>query len=164
MICRPWMRWLGSMTKPNSTPDLLEVLERRLPLTSAVPERVALRTRMATLLEGALRRADAALDAYRGSWSKSRAMPSPAKGLERMLDNDTLRLRAAEVLEPIYQLLADRPALVRMSELFATYLPDLQERISRLKRVAELRTISVRRERRSMRWLVLPAWPSVSRR
>ncbi len=119
--------------------DLLEVLERRLPLTSAVPERVALRTRMATLLEGALRRADAALDAYREILVEEPRDAVARKGLERMLDNDTLRLRAAEVLEPIYQLLADRPALVRMSELFATYLPDLQERISRLKRVAELK-------------------------
>ena len=119
--------------------DLLEILERRLPLTSAVPERVALRTRMAKLLEGALRRSDAALDAYREILVEEPRDATARAGLERMLDNDTLRLRAAEVLEPIYQLLADRPALVRMSELFATYLPDLQDRISRLKRVAELK-------------------------
>jgi len=119
--------------------DLLEVLERRLPLTSQVPERVALRSRMAALLEGPLRRSDAALDTYREILIEDPKNPGARAGLERMLDSDNLRLRAAEVLEPIYQMLGDVPALVRMSELFATYLSDVQERISRLRRVAELR-------------------------
>jgi hypothetical protein len=61
------------------------------------------------------------------------------EGLERMLDDDSLRLRAAEVLEPIYTLLGDTRALERLSELFATYLADVHERIVRLRKVAELR-------------------------
>ena len=45
-----------------------------------------------------------------------------------MLDDDSLRLRAAEVLEPIYTLRNDTRALERVSELFATYLADVHER------------------------------------
>ncbi len=119
--------------------DLLEVLERRLPLTQQLAERVALRSRMATLLEGPLRRSDAALDAYREILDEDPTHKGARAGLERMISHDSLRLRAAEVLEPIYQMLGDLPSLVQMSELFATYLGDVQERISRLKRVAELK-------------------------
>ena len=119
--------------------DLLEVLERRLPLTTDIPERVGLRSRMAALLEGPLRRSDSALDTYREILVEDPKNDGARSGLERMLDSDSLRLRAAEVLEPIYQMLGDVPALVRMSELFATYLSDVQERITRLKRVAELK-------------------------
>jgi len=119
--------------------NLLEMLERRLPLTGQVEDRVGLRVRMAALLEGPLRRPDAALEAYREILVEEPHNDIARRGLEGMLDDDTLRLRAAEVLEPIYQLRGDVPAQVRMCELFATYLADLRERVSRLKRVAELK-------------------------
>lgn len=119
--------------------NLLEMLERRLPLTSAVPERVQLRVRMAALLVGSLRRPDAALDQYREILGEEPGNKVARAGLEDMLDDDSLRLRAAEVLEPIYQMFSDSAALVRINELFATYLADVHDRISRLKNVAELR-------------------------
>ena len=119
--------------------NLLEMLERRLPLTSHVPDRVTLRLKMAALLEGALRRTDAALDAYREVLLEEPHNAVAREGLERMLDDDSLRLRAAEVLEPIYTLRGDTRSLEKISELFATYLVDVHERIARLKKVAELR-------------------------
>ena len=120
--------------------NLLEMLERRLPLTADVDGRVALRVRMAALLEGPLRRTDAALDAYREILAEEPQNAVARQGLERMLDDDSLRLRAAEVLEPIYVLTGDLQAQVRVCELFATYLGDVHERIARLKLVAELKT------------------------
>ena len=120
--------------------NLLEMLQRRLPLTSEVSERVGLRVRMAALLEGTLRRPDAALDEYREILVEQPRNEVARQGLEGLLSDDSLRLRSAEVLEPIYQMLADVPAQVRMCELFAQYLSDLRERISRLKKVAELKT------------------------
>jgi tetratricopeptide (TPR) repeat protein len=120
--------------------SLLEMLERRLPLTQHTTERVGLRVRMAALLEGPLHRLDAALECYREILDEDRVHAGARAGLERMLDDDELRLRAAEVLEPIYEGMADLPALVRICELFAAYVADLRERISRLKKVAELKT------------------------
>ena len=119
--------------------NLLDMLERRLPLTHEVADRVTLRLKMAGLLEGALRRNDAALEAYREVLIDDAHSQVAREGLERMLDDDSLRLRAAEVLEPIYALLGDTRALERLSELFATYLADVHERIVRLRKVAELR-------------------------
>jgi hypothetical protein len=119
--------------------DLLEILERRLPLTQQIDERVALRTRMAKLLEGPLRRSDSALEVYRDILGEAPSHQVARAGLEDLLDNDLLRLRAAEVLEPIYVQLEDVRAQVTLSELLATYLPDVQERISRLRQVAILR-------------------------
>ena len=111
--------------------NLLDMLERRLPLTDEVPDRVQLRLKMAGLLEGALRRTDAALEAYREVLVDDARSQVAREGLERMLDDDSLRLRAAEVLEPIYTLLGDTRALERLSELFATYLADVHERARR---------------------------------
>lgn len=119
--------------------NLLEMLERRLPLTEAVADRVRLRVHMAQLLVGPLRRKDAALDQYREILGEEAGNPVARRGLEDMLDDDSLRLRAAEVLEPIYQRFSDTAALVRINELFATYLGDVHERITRLKTVAGLR-------------------------
>jgi tetratricopeptide (TPR) repeat protein len=119
--------------------NLLEMLERRLPLTEASDQRVRLRVRMAALLVGPLRRPDAALDQYREILAEEPGNHVARSGLEDMLDDDSLRLRAAEVLEPIYQRFSDTAALVRINELFATYLGDVHERIARLKKVAELR-------------------------
>jgi tetratricopeptide (TPR) repeat protein len=119
--------------------NLLDMLERRLPLTRDVSDRVTLRLKMAALLEGALRRNDAALESYREVLVDDAHNQVAREGLERMLDDDSLRLRAAEVLEPIYTLRNDTRALERVSELFATYLADVHERIGRLRKVAELR-------------------------
>ena len=83
------------------------MLERRLPLTSQV-ETASGCVRMAALLEGPAKRwPDAALTLPRDPGRRA-AQRDRAQGPGGMfLDDDTLRLRAAEVLEPIHQLRSD---------------------------------------------------------
>ncbi len=123
--------------------DLLETLERQLALARSARDRVALRGRIAQLLEGPLMRPDQALDRYREMLDEEPDNAAARAGLERMLSDEDLRLRAAEVLEPIYQKDAARKGdvekLIQLSELWAEHAPDPRERIARLRRIAELR-------------------------
>ncbi|MSP60174.1 MAG: tetratricopeptide repeat protein [Myxococcales bacterium] len=120
--------------------DLQEVLERRLALARTGSERVGLLGRLAWLLESKLSHADQALDRFREMLAVEPDNTAARAGLERMLRDDELRLRAAEVLEPIYEAKGgDLEMLCQLSELFAEHSPDPHERIARLRKVARLR-------------------------
>jgi tetratricopeptide (TPR) repeat protein len=134
--------------------DLLEILERQLGLVDAKESargtttafhspRVSLRVRIAQILEG-FRRNDQALERWREVLEEDPRHESARQGLEKLLDDDDLRLRAAEVLEPHYSGETDK--LIRLSELWAQYAPDPRERITRLRRIAELREQSASAE------------------
>ncbi|HEY7956264.1 MAG TPA: tetratricopeptide repeat protein, partial [Polyangia bacterium] len=126
----------------HRNPDLLDILERQLALSA---ERIPLRMRIADLLEGFGRR-DQALERYREILDEDPRHEGARAGLERLLDDDELRLRAAEVLEPHYQTGGELDKLVRLSELWAEHALDPRERITRLKKVAELKQASASSE------------------
>jgi tetratricopeptide (TPR) repeat protein len=118
--------------------DLLEILERQLALAGKPPERVALRLRIAQLVAGFGRR-DQALERYREVLEDEPGSAAARAGLEALLEDEDLRLKAAEVLEPIYQKANRLDAVAKLHELFAEHAPDTRERIGRLRRIAELR-------------------------
>lgn len=118
--------------------DLLEILEKQLALAQKPAQRIALRMRIAGLLEG-FRRLDQALERYREVLEEDAAHAGARAGLEKLLDDEDLRLRAAEVLEPHYQRAGEIDKLVRIAELWAEHAPDPRERIARLGHIAELR-------------------------
>ena len=118
--------------------DLLEVLERRLALAASVEERVALLGRIAALLEHQLSRPSEALDRFREVLVDEPDNAAARAGLERMLTDEDLRLRAAEVLEPIYEGRGDVEQLIQLSELWAEHSEDARERIARLGKAARL--------------------------
>ena len=83
-----------------------------------------------------LRRNDAALEAYREVLIDDARSSIAREGLERMLDDDNLRLRAAEVLEPS-TLHGDLRALGDWASCLRRTWP-MCRRIVRLRKVAEL--------------------------
>jgi tetratricopeptide (TPR) repeat protein len=121
--------------------DLLDILERQLDLAesvnSPVAARVALRLRIATLLDGFGRR-DQALERWAEILQLDDHHAEARAGLEKLLGDDELRLRAAEVLEPHYQAAGELDKLVALQELHARYAPDPRDRIGRLRRIAAL--------------------------
>lgn len=119
--------------------ELMDVLERRLALAGPPGERVALRARMAALLEGPIGSKAQALDRYREMLIDDPDNAAARQGLERMLEEAALRLQAAEVLEPIYEGSGDHARLIQLCELWAEHASDPRDRIARLKRIAALR-------------------------
>ena len=126
--------------------DLLETIERRiqLELDRATQDKgvvAALRMRAAALdLE--LGRPESSLDRYRAVLEADKKHQAALRGLELLLDDANLRVRAAELLEPRYDELGDTPRLLAIHELMADASPDLRERVTRLERASELRAKS----------------------
>ncbi|HEX2574271.1 MAG TPA: tetratricopeptide repeat protein [Polyangia bacterium] len=118
--------------------DLLETLERRLVLENKKAGRVALLGRIAALLEGPLHRLEEALERYREVLADEPGNEAARQGIERMLADPDLRLRAAAVLEPFYETRGERAKLIGLHELWAEHAPELQERLQRLRRIAAL--------------------------
>ncbi len=138
--------------------DLLEVLERRIALeeTRLEGEREKVRDRnaprdernlaglrmRAAAVELEVGRTEAAVERYREILDRDPKHEGALRGLEPMLSDPSLRLRAAEILEPRYRELDDSARLLGIHELIADASPDLRERVSRLQRAAELRVAS----------------------
>ncbi|HEY3359783.1 MAG TPA: tetratricopeptide repeat protein [Polyangia bacterium] len=118
--------------------DLEEVLERRLVAAWAAPDKVQLLSQLGALLEHKLARPEQALERYRDLLGMDPEHDGARQGLERMLADEQLRLKAAEVLEPIYGARADFPRLCKLHELWAEASQDPPERVRRLRTVAEL--------------------------
>ncbi len=129
--------------------DLLETLERRAQLetarlakagrSDARDERnlAGMRMRMAALdLE--LGHPEAALERYREVLERDGKHEAALRGLESLLADPNLRMRAAELLEPRYVELADDARLLTIHEMLADASPDLRERINRLERASKL--------------------------
>src|SRR5581483_2233654 len=140
---QPALEALARLYESQNRPvDLLEILERQLAIheESDAPskERVELRLRIAGILDG-FKRYDQALERYREVLELDPRHAQARAGLERLLDDEDLRLRAAEVLEPHYQKAGELDKLVTLSELWARYAPDPRERITRLRRIAQLK-------------------------
>ena len=136
----PTLDALGRLYEAAERPaDLLEILERRLLLEKTVAGRVALRGRLAALHSGPLARPEQALERYREMVADDPDNEAARIGLERMLADEDLRLRAAEVLEPIYEGKGDGKKLIQLCELWAAHASDPRDRVQRLRRVAGLR-------------------------
>ncbi|MBI4512241.1 MAG: tetratricopeptide repeat protein [Deltaproteobacteria bacterium] len=138
-------------------PDLREVDERRLKLSHGAG-RSKLLFELGTLLRDQLGRPEEALERFReilaetsparlareGSESdQSHVVHGALFAVERALDDDALKLRAAEILQPIYWENADHAKLIRLFELEAAAIDDPRERITRLRKIAELKERSL---------------------
>lgn len=135
----PALETLARLYEATERPvDLLETLERRLTLETKRAGRVALLGRIAALLEGPLHRLEEALERYREVLADEPGNEAARQGIERMLADPDLRLRAATVLEPFYESRGERAKLIGLHELWAEHAPELQERLQRLRRIAAL--------------------------
>jgi tetratricopeptide (TPR) repeat protein len=137
---QPSLEALARLYEGQERPaDLLEVLERQLQLIDPKGARaIEVRMKIAGLLDG-FKRYDQALERYREVLAEDPKHEGARGGLEKLLEDEDLRLRAAEVLEPHYERAGEIEKLIKLSELWARYAPDPRERISRLRKIAELR-------------------------
>ena len=125
----------------NRPADLLEILELRLSLADKQGETAAatrLRLQVAGILHGFVRREEA-LERYREVLEAEPRNAAARAGIEQYLDDPDLRLRAAEVLEPLYQTASELDKQIQLAELWAEHAPDPRERIQRLQQIAELK-------------------------
>lgn len=119
--------------------DLLDVNERRLGHADTARERAALRFELGELLSGKLRRPEEALERFRQILVEDAGNDAALTAVERFLGDDALKLRAAEILQPIYEGRGDHAKLVDLYELEAKAVDDPRERLARLRKVADIR-------------------------
>lgn len=123
--------------------DLLEIDERRLALAESPSERAQLRFELGEILRDRAGRADEALERFREILAEDATHAGAREEVARVLHDrsagETLRLRAAEILEPIYAGLGDHRRLVELYQLQVDAIDDPRERIGKLRRIAQLR-------------------------
>ncbi|MFH0899560.1 MAG: tetratricopeptide repeat protein, partial [Pseudomonadota bacterium] len=142
--------------------DLLETDERRLTLSMDPSERALLRFEIGEILRDKLGRKEEALERFReilaenppepeseseseglagaaGEDQRARIAAAALAAVERVLEDEDLKLRAAEILKPIFASAADFPKLVNVYELEVAVLEDPRERVVRLRRIADIK-------------------------
>jgi tetratricopeptide (TPR) repeat protein len=119
-------------------PDLLDSLERRLSLLTGSAERVQILAEIAQILDERLERKADAFERYSEILHSTPDHEGARVGIERLLTNDELRFRAAEVLEPLYETGSERDKLISLHELLAEHTADPHEKLARLRRAATL--------------------------
>jgi len=120
-------------------PDLLDVLERRLNLSEEEQERVELTSEIAALLHKHLQREAEALERYSEVLSVNHRHVAALRGVEALLDDEDLRLRAAEILQPIYEVESEHTKLAALLLRVADSVDDAQRQLECLRTVVMLR-------------------------
>lgn len=120
--------------------DLAETLESHLSLSEEPEERLALLVRLGDVRRAHQNDLSGALDAYRQALTVDPGHGPSREALERLLDEESARREAAQVLHPLYEADGDNEKLLRVVEIEAdtSMMPD--ERLSLLNqavRVAE---------------------------
>ncbi len=119
--------------------DLLEIDERRLQNADSNDERAALRLELGEILRDKLARREESLERFHQILLEDASHDAARSAVERMLEDEALKLRAAEILQPIYDGRGDHDKLASLLELEARALDDPRERLIRLRRIADLR-------------------------
>jgi tetratricopeptide (TPR) repeat protein len=119
--------------------DLREILLRQLALAGADEDKLALMHRLAGLAEEKLGRLDAALERWQEILALSPTDGRAIAGVERALADEALKLRAAEVLEPIWRTRGDLSKQVSLHELLAEASGDPEVRVARRSAAAALK-------------------------
>ncbi|HWM85705.1 MAG TPA: tetratricopeptide repeat protein, partial [Kofleriaceae bacterium] len=119
--------------------DLLEVIERRLAVTTTTGERLALVHELGELLHRHLGRESEALERYAEVLAQDGGHPGALARVQAMLENTELRLRAADILLPIYEKGGDYALLAGLLLRVADSIGDPRARLRHLRRVAEIR-------------------------
>lgn len=119
--------------------DRLEVLERRLALSHAVPERIEILRRVGALLSGPLAQPAEALERWQEILALAPGDAGALASLEYLLAGEgALRIAAAEALEAVYEAGGKWQRLAEVVGIFADAADDRRERIRHLLRLAGL--------------------------
>jgi len=119
--------------------DLLDITERRLALAGDEAERVALTCELGDLLLNQLDRHAEALEHFARVLASNPSHVTALAAVESMLDDEDLRQRAAEVLQPIYEDSGEHEKLAGLLLRLADSTEDPREQVRCLTRVAEIR-------------------------
>ncbi len=118
---------------------MLEILERKRGLFQAPRDRVDVDFQMGGLLFDRLGEPERALEHFRMVLSESPEHEGVIEYLEKMLENENVRMPTSFVLEPIYEQRQDWARLGMLLEVQLTDAEEPQEQVDLLKRLAELR-------------------------
>lgn len=118
--------------------DLLDILERRLALSESAEETIALTHDIGVLLHTHLERDAEAIERYAEVLALDSDHTQALSAIEGMVENDYLRRRAAEILEPLYEASASWEKLSKLL-LRVAETDDLREQLRCLRTVARLR-------------------------
>ncbi len=119
--------------------DLLDILERQHMLCDDPETRVKLTFQIGKLLHRQLRREAEGLERYAEVLEARPEHADAAAAVEALVDDEELRIRAAEVLQPIYERTGDAEKLAALLLRVADAVDDPRERLRRLLRVGQIR-------------------------
>ena len=128
----------GHYTAEKRWVDLAELVEKRLGFADDLDEAVALRFRLAQIYDHELRDSDRAVENYRAALGGDPTHGGAIAALERFLDDETQRVSAAEVLEPVYASRHEWQKLARIYEIRLDAADDPRVRLGLVKRIARL--------------------------
>ncbi len=119
--------------------DLLEILERQLSVTEEPAARVELELEVGILLAEQLGRSGVALERFAEVLRLEPEHPSALVLVEAMLESEPQRLRAAEILQPLYETGEHHDKLASLLLRVADAVDDPREKLRALRQVASLR-------------------------
>lgn len=120
---------------------LLEILERELALAGESGERDTLEYRLGALLVSAMGEVDRAVGCYRAVLGRTPDHPESRAALEAFMDDPEVRLRAAEILMPLYE---SDEAWLPLRDTQRAILEDLEDeaaRVAALTRIARIEEV-----------------------
>ena len=121
--------------------ELLENLQRQRDLTQDQAMWVELANRIGTLQEKELADLEGAIDSYRDVIAQQPTHKGAIEALERLAEDEAVRMRAIEVLEPLHREAGRNDRLAKILELKLELLSDPEDRIRELLVLGELHEI-----------------------
>ena len=125
-------------TREHRWEELVELLGECLVDATSTAERVALEHRLGTLQESQLHSVAVAVDHYEGALTLDNSHGPSIAALERLVMDPDHRYRIAKILEPIYRAQDEWRKLVVITDAQLEYLNDKDERVARLREIAEI--------------------------
>ncbi|MCC7540253.1 MAG: tetratricopeptide repeat protein, partial [Deltaproteobacteria bacterium] len=125
--------------KQGKHQELVDVLEQRISLGAVADdaELVAVKFRLAAIVEKHLGDASRAVDLYRDVLTLAPDHEGAREALEAMLPDAALGVRAAEILEPIYETRGDWDRLIRANEILIGSATEVSTRVELLTKIGD---------------------------
>ncbi|MBL9108312.1 MAG: tetratricopeptide repeat protein, partial [Myxococcales bacterium] len=118
--------------------DLAETLVAELGLVDVVDERLDLLTRLGDVRRNLLGEVDAAIDAYREALTLSPSHAKSREAVEALLDHETARKDAADLLRPLYEADDAHEKLLRVLDIQIDGTDGVDEKLQLLALAADV--------------------------
>ncbi|MDB4944088.1 MAG: domain protein putative component of TonB system [Labilithrix sp.] len=124
--------------KAEQWPDLAETLQAELALANDDASRIALLTKLGDVRRRRLSETSEAIDAYREALALSGSHVPAREALEELLDDESARREAAEILRPLYEAGGEHARLMRVLDIQVEHEASLAGRLDVYERAAEV--------------------------